>query len=69
MSHITALFCSKGCGSKFKNVEPLERHESVCDFKAPTASGMATQTPAASGMASQTSAASVMTKSFLTVVV
>ena len=35
MSHITALFCSKGCGSKFKNVEPLERHESVCDFKAP----------------------------------
>ena len=43
MSHITALFCSKGCGSKFKNVEPLERHESVCDFKAPTPSGMTSQ--------------------------
>ena len=24
------LLCRKGCGSKFKNAEPLDRHETVC---------------------------------------
>ena len=26
------IHCSKGCGSKFKNVAPLKRHEGVCTF-------------------------------------
>ena len=26
------LHCKGGCGSKFKKVEPLKRHEAVCDF-------------------------------------
>lgn len=26
------IHCSKGCGSKFKNLAPLKRHEGVCTF-------------------------------------
>ena len=26
------IHCSKGCGSKFKNLAPLKRHEEVCTF-------------------------------------
>lgn len=29
-SDIPALFCSKGCGSQFRKVEALSRHEKVC---------------------------------------
>ena len=33
MSSHGYLHCSNGCGSKFKNVAPLKRHEDVCKFK------------------------------------
>ena len=26
------LLCGRGCGSKFKNLAPLQRHEQVCTF-------------------------------------
>ena len=26
------LLCGRGCGSKFKNMAPLQRHEQVCTF-------------------------------------
>jgi len=41
------LQCGQGCGSKFKNVAPLKRHEAVCTFNKGKADTLSTHNTAA----------------------
>jgi len=41
------LECGQGCGSKFRNVAPLKRHEAVCTFNKGKAGSISTNNPVA----------------------